>query len=150
MPKQTHVATQPGSVTGVDEPLVVAIFNSSPDIVDTLRHAIEQSGAVVVSVLTHEVREGRVDFEGFLNQHNPRVILYDIAPPYEANWRLFQHTAQMDAMKGRAVVISSVNAAQVAKVIGTDKRVFEVVGKAEDLDEIVRAVKEAARSRPTR
>jgi len=149
MPDRSHVSIEPDATTGVDEPLVVAIFNSSPDIVDTLRHAIERAGAVVVSVLTHEVREGHVDFEGFLRQHYPRVILYDIAPPYDANWRLFQHTAHMDAMKGRAIVVSSVNTAQVAKVMGADKRVFEVVGKAEDLDQIVRAVKEAARSRPT-
>ena len=133
-----------------DGPTVVAIFNSSPDIVDVLRRTIETAGMVVVSVLTHEVREGKVDFEGFLNQHNPAVILYDIAPPYDANWRLFEHTSRMDAMKGRKVVISSVNATHVEALAGKHEHVYEVVGKAQDLDRIVRAVKEAARSRPTR
>jgi hypothetical protein len=41
------------------------------------------------------------------------------------------------------------NAAQVHKLLQPDQQVYEVIGKPYDVDIIVQAVKEAARSRPT-
>lgn len=131
-------------------PLTAAIFNTSPDIIDLLRRALEPAGIVTVSVMTHQIREGVVDVEGFLRQHNPQVIVYDIAPPYEANWQLFEHMLQMEVMKDRPIVITSVNGRQVERLAGKRDTIYEVVGKPLDMNRIVRAVKEAARSRPTK
>jgi CheY-like chemotaxis protein len=133
-----------------DSPVVAAIFNTSPDIVDLLRRALEPAGIVTVFALTHQMRDGAVDVQSFVRQHNPSVIVYDIAPPYEANWQLFQHVCNMEAVRDRPVVLTSVNARHVEKLAGFNERVYEVVGKPFDLDQIVQAVKEAVRSRPTR
>lgn len=130
--------------------MVAAVFNTSPDIIDLLRHAFEPAGIVTVSVLSHQIREGVVDVEGFLRQHDPSVVVYDIAPPYEANWQLFQHISGMDVMRKRPIVLTSINTRHVEKLAGRGEQIYEVVGKPVDLDQIVRAVKEAARSRPTR
>jgi DNA-binding NtrC family response regulator len=132
------------------QPLVAAVFNTSPDIVDLLRRALEPAGIVAVSVLTHQIREGAVDVEGFLRQHDPRVVVYDIAPPYDANWQLFQHICRMDVMRKRPVVLTSINPRHVEGLAQQNEKIYEVVGKPLDLDLIVQAVKEAARSRPTR
>lgn len=131
-------------------PLVAAVFNTSPDLIDVLRHAFEPAGIVVVSVLTFQIREAVVDLENFLRQHNPDVVVYDIAPPYDANWQLFQHIRSLDAMQGRKVVLTSINRKQVEKLAGRDETIYEVVGKPFDLNRLVRAVKEAARQRPLR
>src|SRR3954466_2568654 len=130
--------------------LVAAVFNTSPDIVDLLRQALEPAGIVAVSVMTHQIREGAVNVEAFLQQHNPQVVVYDIAPPYEANWHLFQHICEMPVMKGRQFVITSTNAQQVERIAGPQQHVYEIVGKPYDLGEVVRAVKEASRARATR
>jgi len=132
------------------EPIVAAIFNTSPDIVDLMRRTFEPAGLVAVSAFSHAIRDGAVDVDAFLRQHDPAVVVYDIAPPYDANWRLFQHVRSMPAMRGRKVVITSVNARHVEELVGSDEHVYEVVGKPLDLDQIVRAVKEAVYSRPTR
>jgi DNA-binding NtrC family response regulator len=129
---------------------VTAIINTSPDIVDLLRRALEPAGIVTVSVLTHQIREAMVDLEAFLRQHDPSVVVYDIAPPYEANWQLFQHICRMDAMRDRRVVLTSLNARHVEQLAGRNEKIYEVVGKPLDLDQIVQAVREAARARPTR
>ena len=42
------------------------------------------------------------------------------------------------------------NVKHVEGLAGRDERIYEVVGKPHDLDEIVRAAKEAVRARPTR
>src|SRR4051812_8198129 len=130
--------------------VVAAIFNSSPDIVDMLRRAFEPAGIVTVSVLTHQIREGIVDVAAFLRQHDPDVVVYDIAPPYDGNFQLFEHVRTMEPMRNRKVVITSTNARHVEELVGRDDTVYEVVGKPLDLDRIIRAVKEAVYSRPTR
>ena len=91
------------------KPLVAAIFNTSPDLVDVVRRAFEPAGIVVVSVLTYQIREAAVDLENFLKQHNPDVIVYDIAPPYDANWQLFLHIRSLEAMQGRTTSIEGLS-----------------------------------------
>jgi len=49
-----------------------------------------------------------------------------------------------------AFVLTSTNPKHATELAGRDHHVYEVVGKPVDLDEIVRAVKEASRARPTR
>jgi CheY-like chemotaxis protein len=130
--------------------IVAALINTSPDVIDVLRRALEPAGIVTVSAMTYDIREGRTDLEGFLRQHDPAVVIYDIAPPYDANWRFFQHACEAQSMRDRQIVLTSVNAEQVQKLIGRNEHVYEVVGKPFDLDQIVQAVKEAAHARPVR
>src|SRR5262249_21433700 len=129
---------------------VVAVFNTSEDTTDLLRVVFEQAGFVVVCAFTNYLRDGRVDYEAFMRQHRPDVIVYDIAIPYEQNWRLFEHFRDSPASQGVPFVITTTNVAHVDKVAAGGHRVYEIVGKPYDLDVIIRAVKEALRSRPTR
>jgi DNA-binding response OmpR family regulator len=130
------------------KPLVAALFNTSADLVDLVRRAFEPAGIVVVSLLTRQIREGGVDLKNFLLHHNPDVVVYDIAPPYEANWMLFKHIRSLDHMKDRKIVLTSMNKKHVEKLTGRDATIYEIVGKPYDLNRLVHAVKEAARERP--
>jgi DNA-binding response OmpR family regulator len=128
---------------------VVAVLNTSEDTTDLLRVVLEQAGFAVVSVFTNQLRDSKVDFNAFITEHGPKVIVYDVAIPYEPNWALFQHLKSRPVCKGIQFVITTTNAAQVQKIAGKDLNIQEIVGKPYDLDEVVRAVKEAARARPT-
>jgi CheY-like chemotaxis protein len=131
-------------------PDVVAVINTSPDVVDMLRFAFQPAGIVIVGAFTYDIRDGRIDIEAFMRQHSPRVILYDVAPPYETNWQLFQHVRTMPAMQHAQFILTSTNPAAIARLFGAAQRVFEVIGKPYDLDQIILATKEALRARPTR
>lgn len=120
---------------------VVAVINSSPDVVDMLRIWFEQAGFVVVGAQTWEVRDGEVDIEAFARQHQPRVVIYDLAPPYEPNWRLLQHMRRMPAMQGREFVLTSTNVQQVQRLINPEEPVLEIIGKPYDLDQLLQAVR---------
>jgi DNA-binding response OmpR family regulator len=134
-----------------EPPNVVAVINTSPDVVDMLRLTLEHAGIVAVSAMTFEIREGAVDLERFVAQHRPRVIVYDVAPPYENNWQLFQHIRAMPVMKDVQFVLTSTNARQVEQYAkGNSLRIYEIVGKPFDLGEVVAAVREALKARPTR
>ena len=129
-------------------PDVVAVLNTSPDVVDLLRLSLERAGIIVVSALTYEIREGTVNLQAFIEQHQPKAIVYDIAPPYDANWQLFQHTQRMPFMADRYFVLTATHKQQVARYAGAGQRIYEIIGKPFDLDEIVQAVREALKARP--
>lgn len=129
---------------------VVAIFNTSPDTVEMLRVMLQHAGFLAASAFTYDIRDGRVDLDSFVRRNNPLVIVYDVAPPYESNWALFQRLREDPALQACQFVITSTNAAQVQALAGRDERIYEIVGKPYDLDLIVRAVKEASRARSVR
>jgi DNA-binding response OmpR family regulator len=128
----------------------LAVFNTSEDTTELLRVFFEQAGFVVVTAFTNMLRDGKVDYEAFMRQHQPKVIVYDIALPYEQNWRLFEHFRASPAARDVQFVLTTTNVAQVRKVAHTEQQIYEIVGKPYDLDLILRAVNEALRTRPAR
>ena len=134
----------------MNPPDVVAVFNTSPDTIELLRLTLQPAGIVAVSAYTYEIRDGKVDLNAFMAAHRPKVIIYDVAPPYEANWRLLQHLRSNPVVAGVRWVITSTNPVHVEKLAGSDDTIHEVVGKPYDLDRIAAATKEALRSRPTK
>jgi DNA-binding response OmpR family regulator len=131
-------------------PDVVAVINTSPDTVEMLRTTLERAGFVVITGFTFEIRDGRLDVDALVTKHQPVVVIYDVAPPYDQNWRLFQHVRGLESMKSRKFVITSTNPRHLEQLAGRDDRIYEIVGRPLDLDAVVTAVKEALRSRPTR
>ena len=125
-------------------PPVIAVINSSPDIVDMLRVAFEHAGFVVVSTFTYLVRAGEVDLEAFIAQHQPQVIVYDIAPPYASNWNLFRHLRQLPALKDRPVVITSTNPTRLRELAEIDQEILEIVEIPYVVTQLIETVRKAA------
>ena len=125
---------------------VVALFNGNPDVLALVGKLLESAGFEVVSVTITEVRDGRCDVQRIIGRHDPAVVVYDIGAPYEENWAMFQQL-RVTAMKDRRFVITSANPARVEWLAGRDERIFEIVDQRLDPDNIVHAVKEAARAR---
>jgi DNA-binding response OmpR family regulator len=129
-------------------PDVVAVINSTPDAVDLVKDVLEQAGFLVVSAFTWDIQAGRSDLKSMIETHQPKVIIYDIAPPYERNWAFLQHL-RTTVLTQQRFVLTSMNVKHVERLVGRDERVYEIVGKPHDLDEIVRATREALRARDT-
>jgi hypothetical protein len=130
----------------MSEPAAVGLFNTSPDTVEMLRIILEREGFVVVAAYTFELRDGKVDIEALVRQHRLSAIIYDVAPPYDKNWRLFEHMKAMPALSGINFVITTTNVARVREVAGPGYELLEIVGKPYDLQAIVDAVKSAIKA----
>ena len=122
---------------------VVAVLNSNDDIVELLRMVLEHAGLVVVSAHLDAIRRGEQSLTGFVEEHDPDLILYDLVPPYDRSWRFLEHVRESPYMANRKFVVTSTNAARATEIIGNATHVYEVIGKPYDIEEIVRVVQRA-------
>ena len=143
-----HRAQGPGSGGSVDgqmpsarAPAVVALFNASDDTVEMVQRMLDASGVdCLVNCRFADLRKGVVDFAGYLHQHNPEVVIFDISPPYEQNWAFFGRFRDHPAMRGRGLVLTTTNKNRLDEVVGCDSFAIEVVGKPYDLQQIMTAM----------
>lgn len=133
-----------------DQPPVVAVVNTNPDLVRMLQVALERIGFVVFILHIEDIRLGSTSVDDVLNEHDPKVIVYDVAPPYEQNWRMLEHLRSSTSFRGRQFVLTSVNTRLLEKVVGIDETVYEIAGQPSDIDAVARATKEASRARMIR
>jgi CheY-like chemotaxis protein len=131
----------------LDEQVVVGVFNSSQDTIDMLRELFEHHGMVVVTTYTNQLRDAETDLEALMRQHHPDVIVYDISPPYEPNWRLMQHIRAAPVCAGVPFVLTTTNAVQVKKIASTSDEILEIIGKPYDLGQVLEAARRAVERR---
>lgn len=101
---------------------VVAVVNTNPDLVELLKARIEAAGFVVLVIHIAEIRAG-LDVGSVVAQHDPKVIVYDVVPPYERNWRFLQRLRET-TIHGRHFVLTSPNERALAKLVGRDEKVY--------------------------
>jgi len=122
-------------------PPVVAILNSNDDTVEMLAMMLEAEGMVAVTAHVSDLRRGKFDFGGFLSEHDPKVIIYDVPPPYDRSWLFFEHLRNLPSMKGRKFVVTSTNPERVQQVAKPDQPIYEIIGKPYDLRMIIDEVR---------
>jgi CheY-like chemotaxis protein len=133
----------------MNRPPVIAVLNTSDDTVEMLRILLENEGFVVVSAHISRLRRGDVALEDHIAQHDPKVILYDIAPPYDKSWMFLEHVRSHPSMAGRRFVLTSTHPQRVFELAkdSQGETIHEIIGKPYDLAEIVTAVKNALGAR---
>jgi CheY-like chemotaxis protein len=122
---------------------VVAVLNCSQDTIALLWRCLERAGFIVVGGQTPLFRDGKLNFHRFVADHRPQVIVYDITVPYEQSWAMYEHFRSRPVCRGIEFVLTTTNIARVREVAGPEPVVYEIVGKPEDLERVVVAVKAA-------
>jgi len=122
--------------------VVVAVINSNADTVEMLRLILQRDGFECVTAHIDEIKRGGLDFPRFLQEHDPRVLIYDVSPPYEENWTFLNLLLRLDVMRGRKAVITTTHKANLESLVGPTEAI-EILGKPYDLEEVMRAVKRA-------
>jgi CheY-like chemotaxis protein len=116
---------------GPSPPLKVLILDNSLDILELLSTDLECRGCVVTTGSVSAIRHGEADGARLIAAAAPDVVVFDVAVPYEANWRL---AMELQADPGARIpfVLTTTNAQAVRRLIGRD--LIELVGKPYDLD----------------
>jgi CheY-like chemotaxis protein len=123
--------------------VVIGIANTSEDIIELLRLAFERAGWTTAAIHLPDVKAGRVSFEEFLRRHDPAGLVIDIAPPYDDNWRFVAQLRALDIMRRRAVVITTTNVRHLTRLSGEETGAIEIVGKPNDIEAVVDAMRRA-------
>jgi predicted unusual protein kinase regulating ubiquinone biosynthesis (AarF/ABC1/UbiB family) len=124
-------------------PGIVALFNASDDTIDMVQKLLTASGREQVLIWCHfaDLKKGIVNFEKYMEKHNPEVVIFDLSPPYDENWRFFKTMRDAKTMRGRGMVLTTTNKNRLDEVLGEDSHALEVVGRTKDLQEIDYAIK---------
>ena len=123
----------------------VAVFNSSADTIDILKVALEDQGYAVSTGHVSDLKKGQVDVLQFVEEHDPDVVIYDVALPYEENWRFLRLLQSSDALKKLQWIITTTHKRHLQELVGDCGEVYEIVGKPYDMQQILDAVKKALR-----
>ena len=132
---------------GRPTPPVVAIINSNDDLVQVLRDALIGHGFEVVTAHIRDIKQGRQDFSAFLRSHNPAVVVYDIAVPYEEGWTFFQTLRELPEAQSQLFVVTTVNKRVLDQRIGPNEAIEIQGGHADDLDPVIEAVQQVLKVR---
>jgi DNA-binding response OmpR family regulator len=136
-----HAVTLPIRPGDKTAQVTLALFNASDDTVEMVKRMLDGSGVhCLVTCRFADLRKGIVDFAGYLREHDPDVVIFDISPPYEQNWAFFRRFRDDDEMRGRGLVLTTTNKDRLDEVVGRDSRAIEVVGKPYDLQQIMGAI----------
>ena len=122
---------------------IVALFNASDDTIDMVQKLLTDAGNEQTLIWCHfaDLKKGIVDFGKYMEKHNPEVVIFDISPPYDENWKFFKTMRDDKTMSGRGVVLTTTNKNRLDEVLGQDSGALEVVGNAKDLQLIDAAIK---------
>ena len=122
----------------------VAVLNGLADMVELWRIALESRGFVVVSAELDDIRRGQTDLRAFLEAHDPKVVIFDITPPYDRSWQYLDQLRRIGPLKGRKIVLTTTNERRLRELVSTSEPVIEIFGKPFDLELTVEAVERAA------
>jgi DNA-binding response OmpR family regulator len=124
---------------------VIAVFNSSDDTVELLRTFLEEQGFQTVAGHIPDLKKGELDLVTFIQHHAPSVIVYDISPPYDANWTFLRLVRSSEPVRNRRFVITTTNKPALDKLVGATEAI-EIIGKPYDLRQLLAAIRSALAS----
>jgi CheY-like chemotaxis protein len=120
----------------------VAVINTSEETAEVMEMALEAEGWSTARGYCIDFKRSRKDLSEFLAQHDPTVIVWDIALPYEENWEYFKTVRKLPAMEERPVVLTTTNSRIVRELVG-EVPILELVDKPFSLNELTSAVRRA-------
>jgi len=127
--------------------IVVGIANTNDDIIELLRLACERQGWTTAKIHLLDIKAGRSDFAAFLKLHDPAALVFDIPPPYDLNWTFVGTLRELPQMRGRGIVVTTTHKRHLEELVGKDTGAVEIVGKPNDIQEVVDALRRVMPSR---
>jgi DNA-binding response OmpR family regulator len=122
---------------------LIAVMNSSADLVRLLKTALEDDGFRTVTLVS-TTADGALGPLTFLRTQQPAAAVYCISPPYRQSWEILQEVRQH--WQSGAFVVATTNLAGLRSLVGPIDA-LELIGKARDLAAITQELRRALAAR---
>lgn len=124
----------------------IAIINGLQDTIEMLELALQNAGFRTIAAQARDVRHRIVDLVALCRSHGVAAIIYDVAIPYEENWKFLVDLRGSEGDRLPPIVVTTTNQRAMEQV---EPRVelLEIIGKPYDLALVVAAVHRAVGSR---
>lgn len=122
---------------------IVAILNSTPDVIEIIQVVLEDEGFNVVGGLIPQFRRGHKSIIKFMNDHKPDLVIYDIPPPYESNLMFLEMIQNMKVFEGVKSIFTTTNKDALDEMGAGHLKAIEIIGKPMDINQLVTAVRSA-------
>lgn len=119
---------------------LVAILNTSPDFISVLTEVLDMEGFEIISEYIIKFRNGQKDIRLFFDEHQPHVVVYDVAMPYVENWQFFRHVQELSGLLSCQFIVVTTNKNALDALVG-ETGSLEIIGKPFDLDALLMAVR---------
>lgn len=88
---------------------VIVVINANDAVAQRIKDTVEAEGFTAVTARPEAAGSTPAEIQAFLRRHNARVVVFDIADPYGANWRLAQNLRYNEMISGswRQVVVTT-------------------------------------------
>ena len=120
----------------------VAVMNTSKEVTDMLQNVLSDEGFETSAIFTYIFKNKNVGLEEYVEINNPDVVLYDIAIPYDENYKLFKDLSPILDKYQIPYVVTTTNKKALDQIVG-ETPAYELIGKPYDLEVIVSALKNA-------
>jgi DNA-binding response OmpR family regulator len=117
----------------------IAVVNSSEDTVDMLRVLLEREGWEVATAHVDDIKRGRTDIVQLMESRDPRVVIWDISPPYEQNWAFLRLLRTSRVMDERTIIVTTTNKPALERFVGPTDAI-EIFTKPYDVDLLIESI----------
>lgn len=119
----------------------IAVVNGSDEIMESIAEVLGAEGYNVSKLHASDIRAGTIDFISWLQKHDPKILIYDIHPPYEKSLNFLKMIQDLGAIQNRCLILTTTNL-QALHTVNHGIKAYEVLGKPFDLDELITIVKD--------
>jgi hypothetical protein len=96
----------------------IAIVNTSDEVAEAMEWALRSAGWSTERASPLAFKRGHLQVTEFLKEHDPLVLVWDIAVPFEENWAYYQSLRQDPALGDRRFVLTTSNGRALRKLVG--------------------------------
>lgn len=118
----------------------ILVLNTSVELTALLVEILQDEGYDASYAYIAELKKGILKLTDLLKTTNPDLIIYDIAIPYEENWKFFNEMAHSPILKDTKILLTTTNKEVLDSLVGPTST-LEIIGKPFDLAVLLKTIK---------
>jgi len=112
--------------------LTLLLINSNIDTIELLTDWFTALGAVLHHARGSDLCKNVNEAKQLVQTIKPRVILFDLAVPYDRNWKCLEHLEASAVFDALPVIMTTANRRALEQISGPTEA-FEIMGSPHDL-----------------